>query len=919
MFSNCSSLEFLDIRNFNTTGIKSMEAVFFGCKSLKSLDLSSFNTESVQSMYQMFRLCNSLTSLDLKNFYTPNLERMKSVFRECYSLEYIDIRNFNTTKVQEVSHIFSNCYSLKYVDISNFNTNSLTNMANMFVNCSELTSVNINNLNTELVTNMGHMFSGCYSLKSLNLSHFQTPNLEYIDHMFYNCNSLEYLDISNFNTEKINGFENMFFNTNALISLNLSNFTIKESASILNMLSDSNQNIILCYKESKMAYNFLEHVNSYENNCQKVCNLESKIFIPEEEKCIYSCYYSGTDYQYQYQNKCYKECPDKTKFNPDSKLCENMNQTEIISWTIENIINKYNESNLQNGNNTEIIEGNILIELSTTKNEKDNENINNNKVTIDIGECENELKNAYNISKNDSLYLLKLIVKEEGMKIPKVEYEIYYPLYNLSLTKLNLESCKNSKIDISISISIDDDIDKYNPDSKYYNDICSKATSDASTDINLKDRKNEFIYNNMSLCEENCKLSYYNYNTEKAKCSCDIKMKIPLIDDIKFNKDEFFKRFIDIKNIMNIKILKCFKEVFNGSLMHNFGFFAILTIILLFIIFIIIFPAKSFSILKTDINKIVKAMKKQVFYTPHNRKSVTINNKRNKKKEKVRKNSQKSNYLSINELKIFSNEEINAKKSGKNTKMRKSDKDVISQNKIKNGQKILKYEDFELNLLEYKDALKSDKRTYYQFYISLLKSRHLLIFSFWPFKDYNSRIIKIFLFFFFFSIHLTINALFFNDSTMHKIYEDKGSYNFIYQIPQILYSSIISGVINGLIRFLSLSQKNIIKLKEENEKSNINENKKKLLSVLKIKFALFFIITFIILLFCFYYISCFCGIYINTQTHLFKDSLISFILSLVYPFVTCLIPGILRIPTLRDEKGSSWFAYKLSTLLMLII
>ena len=225
----------------------------------------------------------------------------------------------------------------------------------------------------------------------------------------------------------------------------------------------------------------------------------------------------------------------------------------------------------------------------------------------------------------------------------------------------------------------------------------------------------------------------------------------------------------------------------------------------------------------------------------------------------------------------------------------------------------------ELNLLEYKDALKSDKRTYYQFYISLLKSRHLLIFSFWPFKDYNSRIIKIFLFFFFFSIHLTINALFFNDSTMHKIYEDKGSYNFIYQIPQILYSSIISGVINGLIRFLSLSQKNIIKLKEENEKSNINENKKKLLSVLKIKFALFFIITFIILLFCFYYISCFCGIYINTQTHLFKDSLISFILSLVYPFVTCLIPGLLRIPGLRDGKGSSGFAYKLSALLMLII
>ena len=221
--------------------------------------------------------------------------------------------------------------------------------------------------------------------------------------------------------------------------------------------------------------------------------------------------------------------------------------------------------------------------------------------------------------------------------------------------------------------------------------------------------------------------------------------------------------------------------------------------------------------------------------------------------------------------------------------------------------------------MEYNEALKSDKRTYFQFYISLLKIKHLFIFSFWPDKDYNSRIIKIFLFFFFFTIHLTINALFFNDSTMHKIYEDKGSYNFIYQIPQILYSSIISGVINAMIKYLSLSQKNIIELKREKDKEKIDEKKKKLLKVLKIKSIIYFIITFIILLFCWYYITCFCGVYVNTQIHLIKDSIISFILSFIYPFLTSLIPGILRISALRDEKGSLGSLYKLSSLLMLMI
>ena len=79
--------------------------------------------------------------------------------------------------------------------------------------------------------------------------------------------------------------------------------------------------------------------------------------------------------------------------------------------------------------------------------------------------------------------------------------------------------------------------------------------------------------------------------------------------------------------------------------------------------------------------------------------------------------------------------------------------------------------------------------------------KHLLLFSFYPNKDYNSRIIKIFLFFFFFSEHFTINTLFYTDSTMHKIYEDKGSFNLIYKIPQILYSSILSAVLSSIIKY----------------------------------------------------------------------------------------------------------------------
>ena len=131
-----------------------------------------------------------------------------------------------------------------------------------------------------------------------------------------------------------------------------------------------------------------------------------------------------------------------------------------------------------------------------------------------------------------------------------------------------------------------------------------------------------------------------------------------------------------------------------------------------------------------------------------------------------------------------------------------------------NSNKMMKYNDFELNTLEYKEAILIDKRSYIQFYFSLLRQKQIIIFSFYTYNDYNLRIIKICLFAFNFSLYFTVNALFFNDSTMHQIYEDQGSFNIIYQIPQILYSSLICSVINILITYLSLSEKDIIFLKK---------------------------------------------------------------------------------------------------------
>ena len=196
----------------------------------------------------------------------------------------------------------------------------------------------------------------------------------------------------------------------------------------------------------------------------------------------------------------------------------------------------------------------------------------------------------------------------------------------------------------------------------------------------------------------------------------------------------------------------------------------------------------------------------------------------------------------------------------------------------------------------------------------ILKMNHLIIFSFYTKSDYNSKTIKYILFLFIFSLDLTINALFFNEATIHRIFEDQGNFNFIYQIPKILYSTIITSTINLIIKYLSLSEKNVVKVKKEKNEST--ENFSELLRCLNIKFKFFFILLFIILISFWYYLSCFCAVYKNTQIHLIKDTLISFCLSLIYPFIICLLPGLLRIPSLRNSNLNC--IYTASKILQLI-
>ena len=160
-----------------------------------------------------------------------------------------------------------------------------------------------------------------------------------------------------------------------------------------------------------------------------------------------------------------------------------------------------------------------------------------------------------------------------------------------------------------------------------------------------------------------------------------------------------------------------------------------------------------------------------------------------------------------------------------------------------------------------------------------------------------------------------INGLFFTDDTMHKIYEDEGSFDYLYQLPKTIYSTVISFIVDYIIKYLALSNDAILDFKNIESTKNLKKEKKNLIKKLKTKFVIYFILSSMLLLLFWYYIAMFGEIYQNTQIHLIKDTIFSFGESFLYPFWINLLPGIFRVPALSNKKNKRLYLYKMSQIL----
>ena len=676
MFYGCKSITFLDLNNFNTSLVESTKGMFETCLALQTLKIDNFDTSLVTDMSYMFSDCNFLTSLNISKFSGRNVKRVSYMFKYCYFLTSLDFSNFNPAQIINMDGMFYNCFNLKSLNLSSFITSSTTSMDSMFYWCRSLSYLNINNFNTSNVTYMNNMFAGCISLISLNLSNFilkddsnymnmlsqVSKNLiicandDFYDKIKFQLNeggcivrdnncfpdwsikSFKIISESNECVENCNITQNYKYEyeskcyskcpkgTTSIYNNNFLCELFDQEKFLENEKNIINNTVNIDYTSESIIERENEITNEYEESTKELIETKSEESIIDNSKEIIEDNIQTNNVIIEGEDNFIKICRPYNFFIKEcNPIKYNSNMIDMIKHDIkehlmDNMLEEViNESKIDINN----IDNNIKYQITSSFNQRNK--IYNNISNIDLKECEAKLKEVYHINPNDTLIIFKYDYKIEGLLIPMVGYEVFHPI---TKEVLDLNHCKNNKIDVIIPVNIDQNkLYKHDPNNTYYKDKCNSYPNEKGVDMTLYDRKKEFNDKNLSLCAENCEFMDYNNETKKAICQCEPQFNSSLLTLEKIiNKEKLLNNFLDIEKTTNIGVIKCYKKLLSfKGIKNNIGSYIILSISFIFFICTITFIVKGYKTLSEKIQKILRMNSQN--------KQLTLNKKRKNKKE----------------------------------------------------------------------------------------------------------------------------------------------------------------------------------------------------------------------------------------------------------------------------------------------
>ena len=433
------------------------------------------------------------------------------------------------------------------------------------------------------------------------------------------------------------------------------------------------------------------------------------------------------------------------------------------------------------------------------------------------------------------------------------------------MKKLNLSVCNKNNIIIKLPSELIEEsmIYLYEPNNEYYIDGCSASKTDFKFDLILLDRQNYFLENNLSLCEKDCVLKEYDTETKKSVCSCDLRENL------------------------SSNVVKCASTLFSkNGIKKNIAFYIYLLLTIFLIICCVQFIRIGYGHLRSSINNILASKEKRTEEeSPKLENQEDVSERINSKTiDKILRLRTLRNFR-IDFKGVISKDDINFQDNYSNNQRSINKLDVYNfrgnENNTNNyhldTDKDINYSDIELNSFTYKQAI-----------------------------DYNSKYIKASLVLISFSLYYFVNCLFITQNMIHNMYE-KSDNNLGMFFPYIFISFIICYILERIIRYGSLSYDNIYSVDKENLYNNAKIRASQVRKILFWKYICFYILGFFSILFFGYYISAFGAVYQNTQFILIKNTIISYIFSLVFPFIIIIIPSVLRRYSLKDATRQWMF------------
>jgi hypothetical protein len=267
-----------------------------------------------------------------------------------------------------------------------------------------------------------------------------------------------------------------------------------------------------------------------------------------------------------------------------------------------------------------------------------------NGTKIDLNNCEQKLKNYYNISNSSNLTIVQL--ETDNNDLNTLFNDLEFKIYDENKRELNLSICKDVNIDINYEIKENNSFDytswSYFNDlginvldvkDIFFNDICFPVKL-SGDDLILEDRRKD-IYQNISLCQKDCQ--FKGINLEKKVTICNCKTKQNYNEEIKLSEDEQFKEISLLDS--NIGVIKCYKLVFSfKDKLKNIGFWIFTILLIINLILLILYIFKGINpIKKYLLNEMIKygyLKNKNINFGDKNNIINLENNKERKKKNK---------------------------------------------------------------------------------------------------------------------------------------------------------------------------------------------------------------------------------------------------------------------------------------------